>query len=87
MMNAIKAAERKLADGTIAHSGSPMMTWCVGNLKIEATATSIRPTKQNAGDAKIDPVMAFFDAVDPMLTNPSSDQAGLIRFLGEPLAA
>jgi phage terminase large subunit-like protein len=74
MMNAIKTAERKLANGTMKHSGSALMAWCVGNLKIEPTATAIRATKQNAGDAKIDPVMALFDAVTFMALNP--DPAG-----------
>lgn len=72
MMNAIKTAERKLTNGTMRHAGSPMMSWCVGNLKIEPTATGIRATKQNAGDAKIDPVMALFDAVTVMSRNPEA---------------
>lgn len=70
MMNAIKTAERKLANGTLRHSKSKLMEWCVGNLKIEPTATAIRATKQNAGDAKIDPVIALFNAVWFMGTNP-----------------
>lgn len=72
MMNAIKTAERKLANGTMRHSGSKLMVWCVGNLKIEPTATGVRATKQNAGDAKIDPVMALFDAVTVMARNPEA---------------
>jgi phage terminase large subunit-like protein len=72
MMNAIKTAERRLAGGTLWHGGSGLMAWCVGNLKIEPTATAIRATKQNAGDAKIDPVMAAFDAIDIMSTNPEA---------------
>lgn len=72
MMNAIKTTERRLANGTLLHNGSGLMQWCVGNLKIEPTATAIRATKQNAGDAKIDPVMALFDAVDIMTTNPEA---------------
>ena len=74
LMNAIKTAERKLANGTLRHSGSKLMDWCVGNLKIEPTATAIRATKQNAGDAKIDPVMALFDAVTVMVRNPEAMQ-------------
>lgn len=70
MMNAIKTTERKLANGTLRHNGSALMAWAVGNLKIEPTATAIRATKQNAGDAKIDPVMALFDAVTVMCRNP-----------------
>jgi len=72
MMNAIKTAERKLANGTLKHAGSSLMSWCVGNLKIEPTATGIRATKQNAGDAKIDPMMALFDAVTVMSRNPEA---------------
>lgn len=72
MMNAIKTAERKLANGTLRHAGGGLMAWCVGNLKIEPTATAIRATKQTAGDAKIDPAMALFDAVTLMALNPES---------------
>lgn len=74
MMNAIKTAERKLANGTLRHDGSALMAWCVGNLKIEPTATAIRATKANAGDAKIDPVMALFDAVTVMSRNPEAQR-------------
>lgn len=72
MMNAIKTAERKLANGTLRHDGSAMGAWVVGNIKIEPTATAIRATKQNAGDAKIDPAMALFDAVQVMSRNPEA---------------
>ncbi len=70
MMNAIKTTERKLANRTLKHAPSKLMDWCVGNLKVEPTATAIRATKQNAGDAKIDPVMALFDAATFMSLNP-----------------
>jgi phage terminase large subunit-like protein len=72
LMNAIKTAERRLANGTLLHSGSAMMAWCVGNVRIEPTATAIRATKQNAGDAKIDPWAAAMNACDVMSTNPDS---------------
>lgn len=72
MMNALKTSERKLANGTFIHAAQPLMDWSVGNLKIEATATAIRATKQNAGDAKIDAAMALFDAVTVMATNPEA---------------
>lgn len=72
MMNAIKTAERKLINGTLRHDGSALMAWCVGNIKIEPTATAIRATKANAGDAKIDPAMALFDAVTVMSRNPEA---------------
>lgn len=72
MMNAIKTAERKLVNGTLIHAAQPLMDWCIGNLKIEPTATAIRATKQSAGDAKIDPAMALFNAVTVMATNPEA---------------
>ncbi len=62
LMNAIKSTERKLANGTLHHAKSEMMNWYCANLKIEPTATAIRATKANAGDAKIDGIMALFDA-------------------------
>ena len=70
MMNAIKTVERKLENGTMKHCPSGLMNWCVGNVKIEPTATAIRATKQNAGDAKIDPWAALMNAVAAMVRNP-----------------
>lgn len=80
MMNSIKTTERHLArtimnpdashHRVLTHCGGDMMTWMVGNLKIEPTATAIRATKQTAGDAKIDCIMALFDAATVMVTNP-----------------
>ncbi|MBB5758842.1 phage terminase large subunit-like protein [Methylorubrum rhodinum] len=88
LMNAIKTAERKLASGTLRHSGSGLAAWCVSNLKIEPTATAIRATKQNAGDAKIDVAMALFNAVALMATNPDpAKPSDPSDFLREPLFA
>lgn len=81
LMNAIKTAERKLVNGTLWHDGSALMAWCVGNLKIEATATTIRATKANAGDAKIDPAMAMFDAVTVMSRNPEAAREPQYQFM------
>lgn len=67
---AIKTTERKLAEGTLVHGGSDMMTWCVGNAKVEPKGNSILITKQASGSAKIDPLMALFDAASLMALNP-----------------
>jgi phage terminase large subunit-like protein len=85
LMNAIKTTERKLVNGTLIHSDSKMMNWCVGNLRIEPTATAIRATKQNAGDAKIDPAMALFDAVTFMSLNPEPSAGGPSKYEKEDL--
>lgn len=75
LMNALKATERKVANGTMKHCPSGAMDWNIGNIKIEPTATAIRATKQNAGDAKIDMAMAMFDAASVMLTNPEAGRS------------
>lgn len=81
LMSSIKGAERRLASGLLKHCGGPLMQWCVPNLKIEPTATGIRATKQSAGDAKIDPAMAMFNAVTLMARNPEAQGAGLNDYI------
>ncbi len=70
LVGAIKTAERKLAEGALLHSGTPMMAWSVGNAKVEPRGNAFLITKQAAGTAKIDPLMAMFDAVALMAMNP-----------------
>ncbi len=70
MVRSIKTAERKLAEGALIHGGQPIMNWCVGNAKVEQAGNAIKITKQAAGFAKIDPLMAMFNAVDLLALNP-----------------
>jgi phage terminase large subunit-like protein len=70
LVGAIKTAERKLAEGALQHGASALMSWCVGNAKVEPRGNAILITKQAAGTAKIDPLMAMFDAVALMAMNP-----------------
>jgi phage terminase large subunit-like protein len=70
LMSAIKTAERKLAEGALFHGDAPLMAWCVGNAKVEPRGNAVMITKQQSGTAKIDPLMALFDAVALMAMNP-----------------
>jgi phage terminase large subunit-like protein len=81
LMNAIKTTERKLANGTFVHAASRLMNWAVANVKIEPTATAIRATKQNAGDAKIDPWCALVDAAYVMMKNPNATREPTYQML------
>lgn len=72
MTGAVKAAERRVAEGTLLHGGQPLMAWCVGNAKVEPRGNAIVITKQVSGTAKIDPLMALFNAVHLMALNPEA---------------
>lgn len=72
MTGAIKTAERKLAEGVMVHGGQALMTWCVGNAKVEPRGNAVIITKQASGSAKIDPLLAMLNAVSLMALNPAS---------------
>lgn len=86
LTGAIKTAERKLAEGVMVHSGQPIMAWCVGNAKVEPRGNAVMITKQAAGAAKIDLLMALLNAVTLMSINPAGDNAEAFNdFLSNPL--
>lgn len=69
---AMYGLELKLDDGTFWHSGQPMMAWVMGNAKTEPRGNHLMITKQVSGRAKIDPLIALFEAAILMSWNPSS---------------
>ena len=79
LTGAIKTAERKLADGTLVHGGTGLMAWAVGNARVEPRGNAIVITKQASGTAKIDPLMAAFNAVALMAMNPQAAGRSYLR--------
>lgn len=86
MSGVIKTVERRLADSKMSHGGSNMMAWCVGNAKVKPVGNAITITKQSAGFAKIDPLMALFNAAHLMALNPGCS-GSLNDFLSSPIRA
>ena len=75
LINTIKTTERRLANETLLHAGTSLMDWCVGNAKVVPSGNAYLITKQAAGVAKIDPLMAMFNANALMAKNPVASAA------------
>lgn len=79
---ALWGLEHKLSDDTISHDGSDLMAWSVGNVKIEVKGNGNMATKQAAGRAKIDPVIAMLCAAILMSWNPEANGPSVYRERG-----
>lgn len=70
LYSAILFTERALGEGRLNHAPQALMNWCVGNGKVVARGNALLVTKAASGKAKIDPVMALFNAMELMSYNP-----------------
>lgn len=68
--------ERKLADGTLKHCGSALLSWCVANARAEQRGSNIYIDKKSVS-SKIDPLIAAFNAGEMMSRNPEASGSGM----------
>lgn len=71
LTSTIKTTERKLAEGTLLHATQGVTRFAVESAKVEPKGNAVLITKANSGSAKIDTLMALFDAVELMSRNPA----------------
>lgn len=67
---ALWGLEFKLTNKTVSHSGLALMSWVIGNVKVEVKGNGNMVTKQISGRAKIDPFVATLCAAILMSWNP-----------------
>lgn len=68
----IDSMARRLARGEMMHPGAALMRWSVDNAKVVPRGNASSIEKANAGDAKIDPLIATLDAGMLMGMNPEA---------------
>lgn len=80
---AVSSVPLKLEDSRFLHGGQAIMAWCVGNAKQTLRGSNYLVTKEVSGAAKIDMLMALFNAAMLMFSNPevarSADMDSIIK--------
>ncbi len=82
LSGAIKTTERKVAGRDLLHCDQKLMAWCVGNAKSELRGNATTVNKQISGSAKIDPLMALFNAVYLMALSPDAKKKSVYEERG-----
>ncbi|WP_223850367.1 terminase large subunit [Paracoccus yeei] len=84
LQQAVLTLPRRLKDRKLIHGASDLMAWNVGNAKTELKGSNYIVTKQVAGSAKIDALMATFNAAMLMFNNPQPS-GSIEGFLANPI--
>ena len=87
LASAILGLERQLKAGKVRHGGRPIMDWVVSNAKSETRGSNVYVTKQAAGKAKIDPLIAAFNAFQLMARNPVASGGKVGDWLKNPVVS
>lgn len=77
LQSAVSGVPLRLEAGTLVHGGQPLLTWAVGNAKQRLKGSNYVVEKELAGAAKIDPLIALFNAAMRMRENPQAMGDGI----------
>ncbi len=72
LQSAVSGVPLRLEAGTLVHGGQGLLTWCVGNAKQRLKGSNYVVEKELAGAAKIDALIALFNAAMRMRENPAA---------------
>lgn len=84
LQTAVSSVPLKLEDRRFLHGDQPIMAWCVGNAKQTLRGSNYVVTKEVSGAAKIDMLMALFNASMLMFANPEAGW-NMDDFLANPI--
>jgi phage terminase large subunit-like protein len=76
LQSAVSGVPLRLEAGTLVHGGQTVMAWAVGNAKQRLKGSNYVVEKELAGAAKIDPLIALFNAAMRMRENPQASNQG-----------
>lgn len=82
LQTAISSVPLKLEDRRFLHGDQSIMGWCVGNAKQTLKGSNYVVTKEVSGAAKIDMLMALFNAAMLMFLNPDALGSSIYRERG-----
>lgn len=82
LQTAVSSVPLKLEDRRFLHGDQAIMAWAVGNAKQTLRGSNYVVTKEVSGAAKIDPLMALFNAAMLMFLNPEPKGISVYRERG-----